>query len=319
MAGASCRASGAGHSLPCRSRKWVSSWGSCRRRQSRAGGSRRRMQAPAAPRGTGHPRTGEREQPPPQQLFWGEQTSVEQQYQRGAGARRAGFGCLRVRLSWLLGGKEQGWGRGGLGRRRDGGGEEAQGKKHSTQSETAESGWGGGRVRWCWGGHMGTAQRSSGPGTGRAGLPSLARRGQAPLPPVLKTQVLPSPPAPDRGVNPWPRLASPPDGPAGVQKPWKGSGDHGKAGKWHCFHPGEVTWDMLLPGRRRWGWCCPCLSPNPPQAALGLRHHLPHGEEGGVGEQGVHVQGGVQRLPSPSWSLPAVPCLGLGARDPSPV
>lgn len=59
MAGVSCRASGTGHSLPCRSQKWVGSWGSCQRRQSRAGGYRQRMQAPAAPRGMGHARTGE--------------------------------------------------------------------------------------------------------------------------------------------------------------------------------------------------------------------------------------------------------------------
>lgn len=59
MAGASSRASGTGHSLPCCSRKWVGSSGGCRRRQSRAGGCSRRMQVPAAPHGAGHPCTGE--------------------------------------------------------------------------------------------------------------------------------------------------------------------------------------------------------------------------------------------------------------------
>lgn len=89
-----------------------------------------------------------------------------------------------------------------------------------------------------------------------------------------------------------------------------------------------LTWWRWCPVRRG-GGCCrehvapweakmavipPLLIPEPSlQAAVGLRHNLTHGEKGGAGEQGVHVQAGFQLWTNLSWSLTAVPCVGLGA------
>lgn len=180
MAGASGRASGAGHSLPCAAESGSAPRGAAgggRAVPEDAAGECRCLQHPAMRDSLAQ----RREQLPSWQRFGGEQVVMKQRCHSGAGApglcslpHRAA--CLRAWPWWLHGKQQAG---AGMGQRR------GKGEKRRWQRAARE---GTGAVVPLLVGNMHRAQHRA-----EDRLSSLACRGQAPFPPVLKTRALSGP------------------------------------------------------------------------------------------------------------------------------